>query len=33
MNPHTGGESLKTATVRQLYKTVTDLIQSLFVTL
>ncbi|WP_269850823.1 zinc-binding metallopeptidase family protein [Methanosarcina horonobensis] len=33
MNPHTGGESLKTATVEQLYKAVTSLIQSLFVAL
>ncbi|MGE5473734.1 MAG: M20/M25/M40 family metallo-hydrolase [Ignavibacteriales bacterium] len=33
MNPHTGGESLKTATVEQLYKAVTYLIQSLFVNL
>jgi dipeptidase D len=33
VNPHTGGESLKTATVEQLYKAVTDIIQSFFVAL
>jgi dipeptidase D len=33
VNPHTGGESLKAATVEQFCKAITGLIQSLFVTL